>query len=29
MGVKGKTLGEFFNHDFEKGCFRLSDSERS
>jgi len=26
MGVKGKTLGEFFNHDFEKGCFRLSDS---
>ena len=27
MGVKGKTLGEFFNHDFEKGCFRLYDSE--
>jgi len=27
MGVKGKTLAEFFNHDFEKGCFRLSDSE--
>ena len=26
MGVKGKTLGEFFNHDFEKGCFRLCDS---
>ena len=26
MGVKGKTLAEFFNHDFEKGCFRLCDS---
>jgi len=21
-----KKLGEFFNHDFEKGCFRLCDS---
>ena len=27
MVVKRKTLGEFFNHDFEKGCFRLYDSE--
>jgi len=26
-GVKVKTLGEFFNHDFEKGRFRLYDSE--
>ena len=26
MGIKGKTLAEFFNHDFEKGCFRLCDS---
>ena len=25
-GVKGKTLAEFFNHDFEKGFFRLYDS---
>ena len=26
-GVKVKTLGEFFNHDFEKGRFRLYYSE--
>ena len=26
MGIKGKTLAEFFSHDFEKGCFRLYDS---
>ena len=26
MGIKGKKLAEFFNHDFEKGCFRLCDS---
>ena len=27
MGIKGKTLAEFFSHDFEKGFFRLYDSE--